>query len=276
MKKKIDKIEIVILLISFLLMFTLIFLTPVFNKYINNGSLIISEIMASNNYTIKDNTYRMWSLIADRRIIEYEQNITQKYIGNLFPSMNSKRTPNMISLKLAYLFYYKNFDDINFNNYNNRRITTWLKEFNYEKEKWMYKDTDRIALIRKKYIKALDDVEEFYEKLIDFLKTKDKSIRDLLAIKGGSSIPLSNYYYLFCMLGDFSKSELMSNSDKVYEIINGFFVKIKDDMLNNDQIIDLLKFIVNQLSIFDSSKQIRIIDNKRNEFMDKLKATLNT
>ena len=52
MKKKTNKIEIIILFLSFLVMFTLIFLTPVFNKYINNGSLIISEIMASNNYTI--------------------------------------------------------------------------------------------------------------------------------------------------------------------------------------------------------------------------------
>ena len=46
MKKKVNKSEIIILLLSFIIMLTIIFLTPVFNKYVNNGNLIINEIMS--------------------------------------------------------------------------------------------------------------------------------------------------------------------------------------------------------------------------------------
>ena len=54
MKRKINIIEITILLLSFIAIFLFIIITPVFNKYQNNGLLIINEVMSSNNYTIED------------------------------------------------------------------------------------------------------------------------------------------------------------------------------------------------------------------------------
>jgi len=106
MKKKIDKIEIVILLISFLLMFTLIFLTPVFNKYINNGSLIISEIMASNNYTIKDKYGNYSDYIEIYNGYDYDINLEGYYLSD--DDFNTKKWifPNITIKAKSYLVVY--------------------------------------------------------------------------------------------------------------------------------------------------------------------------
>lgn len=228
-----------------------------------------------NNYTIKDNTYRMWSLICDKKIIEYEKEVTSKYVSSILPPVNPKRTADMVTFKLACLFYHKDFNDINLNNYSNRRVSFWLKDFNEKKDKYMFKDIEKIEQIRKGYICALDDVKCFYDKLAAFLESSGKTIRDLVAINGSVSIPLSNYYYLFCMLGNFPKGELFSNGEKIYEIIKAFFDKIKFEKFNNEQIIELLKFTVKEISIFDSTRRYQIYDKQKSEFRDKLNIALN-
>lgn len=106
MKKKIDKTEIVILLVSFLLMFTLIFLTPVFNKYINNGALIISEIMSSNNYTIKDKYGNYSDYIEIYNGYDYDINLEGYYLSD--DDFNTKKWifPNVTIKAKSYLVVY--------------------------------------------------------------------------------------------------------------------------------------------------------------------------
>lgn len=215
-----------------------------------------------NVCTIKENTYRMWSLTSDRKIIDYEKNITREFIGNILPKVNQKRTANMITIKLACLFYHRKFDEITFNGYSNLRVSSWLKDFNKCKDKYMYKDTQKIGEERKLYFDALDEVKCFYLKINDFVCSLDKSFRDLTSLTGYGSIPLSNYYYLFCMLGSISREDLLDNNIKIYDIIKDFFVKIRIDKLDNSSILNLLNFTVQQVAVFDSSK--------RYEFRDKL------
>ena len=82
MKKKVNKTEIIILLLSFILMLIIIFLTPVFNKYVNNGSLIISEVMASNNYTIKDKYGNYSDYIEIYNGYDYDVNLLGYYLSD--------------------------------------------------------------------------------------------------------------------------------------------------------------------------------------------------
>lgn len=82
MNKKVNKIEIIVLLLVFILMLTLIFLTPVFNKYINNGNLIISEIMSSNNYTIKDKYGSYSDYIELYNGYDYDINLLGYYLSD--------------------------------------------------------------------------------------------------------------------------------------------------------------------------------------------------
>lgn len=104
MKKKVNKIEIIILLFSFITMLTLIFLTPVFNKYINNGELIISEIMSSNNYTIKDKYGSYSDYIEIYNGYDYDINLLGYYLSDddfntkkwIFPEVTIKANSYLV------------------------------------------------------------------------------------------------------------------------------------------------------------------------------------
>lgn len=104
MKKKVNKIEIIVLLLSFIAMLTLIFLTPVFNKYINNGNLIISEIMSSNNYTIKDKYGSYSDYVEIYNGYDYDINLLGYYLSDddfntkkwIFPDVTIKANTYLI------------------------------------------------------------------------------------------------------------------------------------------------------------------------------------
>ena len=66
---------------------------------------------------IKENSYRMWELTADRRIIEYEKQITMEFVGEILPKTNLKKSANTITMKLACLFYHQEFSEIKLNNF---------------------------------------------------------------------------------------------------------------------------------------------------------------
>lgn len=196
-------------------------------------------------------------------------------IGNTGRDYFSKRTPNMVTIKLACLFYYKDFTNINLTNYSNRRVTSWLNEFNEKKQQYMFKTPEKIAELRNVYISSFDEVMYFYEKISDFLDSVGKFIRDLFVIDCRASIPVSSYYYLFCMLGDFPKNELINNSQKIYDIIHDFFTEIKLNKLDSNQRIKLLEFAIQRIMIFNSSRKYEIEDKKRYEFMEKVGHALN-
>lgn len=106
MRKKVNKIEIIILLLSFIIMFTIIFLTPVFNKYINNGDLIISEIMSSNNYTIKDKYGNYSDYIELYNGYDYDINLLGYYLSD--DDFNTKKWsfPDITIKSKSYLVVF--------------------------------------------------------------------------------------------------------------------------------------------------------------------------
>jgi len=106
MKKKVNKIEIIILLLSFIIMLTIIFLTPVFNKYVNNGNLIISEIMSSNNYTIKDKYGNYSDYIEIYNGYDYDINLQGYYLSD--DDFNTKKWifPDVIIKSKSYLVVF--------------------------------------------------------------------------------------------------------------------------------------------------------------------------
>ncbi len=194
----------------------------------------------------------MWTLIGDIKILEYEKNITQKYIEHLLPPINKKRTANMISFKLASLFYCQEIKELTPNDYSNSKVTILLKEFNKTKEKLIFKDPEQITVLRTKFLKAFDEVNNFYDKIKMLLEKENKSIRELLEIKKYGNITQLNYYYLFILFNTVSKENIVNNSNKIYNLVNKFFKNLSTQKMNKEEINNLLSYQKQIISIYSS------------------------
>ena len=106
MMKEENKKEIIILLLSFIAMLTLIFLTPIFNKYMNNGNLMISEIMSSNNYTIEDKYGNYSDYIELYNGYDYDINLLGYYLSD--DDFNTKKWifPDITIKAKSYLLVF--------------------------------------------------------------------------------------------------------------------------------------------------------------------------
>lgn len=204
---------------------------------------------------IKENSYRMFCLTADRQIMEYITSSTEQFLGSLLSPKNSSGKAYLVTLRLACLFYNDQTNEINYSNYSNIKVGTWLNDFNKFKDKNIYKNIDEIEKLRLKYYKAINEAKNFYIKIDKFLEKMNKTIRDLVAINNYSYVPLSYYYYLFCLIGNISVSDLLENSFKIYNIIESFFSKIRNENLVNEQIISILNFSIQKILIFSSDKK---------------------
>lgn len=81
-KKKVNIIEIIILLLSFVAILLFILITPIFDKYQNNSLLIINEVMSSNNYTIEDKYGNYSDYIEIYNGYDYDINLSGYYLSD--------------------------------------------------------------------------------------------------------------------------------------------------------------------------------------------------
>jgi len=205
---------------------------------------------------IKENSYKMFYLTADRKIMEYAINMTTEYLGNLLPKENSAGKPYLVTLRLSYLFYNNLINEVNYSNYSNLKVGSWLNDFNKFKDKNIYNNVEEINKLRLKYYKAINETKSFYIKLNKFLIKMNKSIRDLVGMSNYSYIPLSYYYYLFCILANISESDLLENCYKIYNIIETFFSQIRSDGSVNIDIESILSFSIRQVYIYNTDKRL--------------------
>ena len=203
---------------------------------------------------IKENSYRMLNLTADRKIMEYCMSAISPFVDSLLPQKNKNGKPYMITLRLSYLFYNKLCDDINYSNYNNIKVSNWLNDFNRFKDKNIYKNPEKIDKLRIKYYTSINDTKKFFIKIEKFLSSMNKTITELICMNNFFHVPLSYYYYLFCFFSTISEDDLITNNKKIYNIVESFFSKIKNKNVVNNDIMPLLKFHVNQILVFDTSK----------------------
>jgi len=224
----------------------------------NNSFSAIDHFIRLNKnaFTIKDNSYRMWSLTADRKILEYERNITNNFINKILPQNNQKRTANIITLRLACLFYNNKKKKISRSDYSNYKVSSWLDDFSKQKNKYLFCDIEKIYNLRNEYLYSLDNVNEFYLKLDSLLNKCNLTIRDLLVLKKRPNISIINYYYLFVMLENISNEDLLNNSAIISKYIISFFEQIKLLNNNHDRINEILNYLLQQISIFDTKKQL--------------------
>lgn len=204
---------------------------------------------------IKENTYIMWSLTSDAKIIDYEKEVTKPFIGKLLPKQNQKRIPHMITLKLAsYISSKINEKDeqTSMNRYSNISVSTWLQDFNKQKEKDFYQHNENIQKNRENYYHVLDLVEEFYQKCTCFLEQQNITVKQLFYVLEYKNAPLIYYYYLYALLGDISKSDICNHAFTIRDIVQSFFKKIKEEKMKPKAIESLLAYKQSQIRIYNT------------------------
>lgn len=220
----------------------------------NNGFSAVEHFIRlnKNSTTIKENTYRMWTLIGDIKILEYEKNITSKYINYILPPINSKRTANMITFKLASLFYHQEIKNLKPNDYSNSKVTMRLKEFNKRKENFIFTNPEKITILRNQFFISLDEVKNFYDKIKILLEQENKSIKELLETKKYRNTKQLDYYYLFLLLNSVAKENIVNNSHNIYNLVNKFFNNLNTKKSNKEEINNLLNYQKQILTIYSS------------------------
>lgn len=108
------KLEIFLVIISFIILFIIIVNTPIINKYRNNGQLIINEIMSSNKNTIKSesNTYEDYIEIYNG--YDYDIDLSGYHLSDdNFDTKKWTFPDDTIINKKSYLLVYSTENDIN-------------------------------------------------------------------------------------------------------------------------------------------------------------------
>ena len=88
-------------------------------------------------------------------------------------------------------------------------------------------------------------------KVLNFLQKCNKTLDELVHANSMSQIPLSDYYHLYCLLLNVREDILINKNEKIYSIINSYFILIKEKKLANKELYSLLEFYINQILVLD-------------------------
>lgn len=221
------------------------------NLDISNNNMIDYFVRLNKKTNlIKENSFRMFNLTADKRIIKFCMNSSDEFINSVLPKNNKHGKPYIITLRLGYLIY-NNCTEVNYSNYSNYKVARWLNDFNIFKTENIYSNCEKIDILRIKYYKSFNEVKKFYMKVLNFLQKCNKTLDELVHANSMSQIPLSDYYHLYCLLLNVREDILINKNEKIYSIINSYFILIKEKKLANKELYSLLEFYINQILVLD-------------------------
>ena len=109
--KKVNKIEVLFILLTFFILFFLIINTPLIYKYKNNGELIISEVMASNKTTLVNNICVYDDYIEIYNGYDYDINLEEYYLSDDNFNLKKWQFPNITIKSKSYLIVYASGKD---------------------------------------------------------------------------------------------------------------------------------------------------------------------
>ena len=80
--KRVNKLEILLIFVIFIVLFLIIISTPLIYRYRNTGLLIINEVMSSNKTTNIDNFGKYSDYIEIYNGYDYEINLKDYYLSD--------------------------------------------------------------------------------------------------------------------------------------------------------------------------------------------------
>jgi len=107
------RIEVLLILLIFIILFIVIMKTPIIIRYSNEGNLIISEVMPVNTYTIKDINNRYSDYIEIYNGNDYDIDLTGYYLSDdSFDTKKWQFPDNTIIPKYSYLVIYASSNNL--------------------------------------------------------------------------------------------------------------------------------------------------------------------
>jgi len=104
--KKVSKIEMLLIIVIFVVLFLIIINTPLIYRYKNNGKLIINEVMSSNKTTKVDNYGTYSDYIEIYNGYDYDINLKDYYLSDDNFNLRKWSFPDVTIGANSYLLVY--------------------------------------------------------------------------------------------------------------------------------------------------------------------------
>lgn len=181
-------------------------------------------------YPIKENTFEMWNAYVDKEIVVKVKEMATKYEKRVFKAKDNRMRLEELITSLAYLDYRIHqpsteiINVLNIYKRNDRMCARIMSKDNV---------TKTLSELSNKspqgFIKSLENIEDFIEKILILIENDDSKIRELFnhSRKGTQYKTDQNYYFLWVMLLNISIKEVELQRKEVFFRIKKMFSVIQ-------------------------------------------------
>lgn len=195
-------------------------------------------------YPIKENTFEMWNAYIDKDIVTKVKDIAAKYEKKVFRARDTRMKLEELITSLAYIDYRMNQPDaeiinvLNIYKRNDRMCARIMSKDNVTKTLNELSNGNP-----KNFVKALENVEVFIEKILMLIENNSEQLRALFnhSKKGIQYKTDQNFYFLWAILFRTSISDIQRDRQgefkrisKIFSIIQKTPVDYTTEMLLNE------------------------------------------
>ena len=244
----------------FLLLFVLVVFTPEINKYKNNGSLIINEVMTSNHETVMDSTGNYYDYIELYNGYDYDINLKDYYLSDDDINTKKWKFPDVTIKSKGYLVVYASGLDTN-----ELDIHTNFKLSN-KGEVVTLSDKNGRSISKIKVDKTLSDTSYGYDGkkyVYYYVGTPNEENTGLTSKKAIESV--KSNLKLYINEYTLSEIELYNGEDKDISLKNFVITNGHKSYTFEDLIIKSKDYLVLDDIEINIGDNLRILNNYRNE-----------
>lgn len=177
-------------------------------------------------YPIKENTFEMWNAYIDKDIVIKVKEIAIRYEKKVFRGRDTRMKLEELITSLAYIDYRMNqphteiINVLNIYKRNDRMCARIMSKDNVTKTL-----SDLSNSNPKVFVKALENVEIFVDKILMLIENNPEQLRALFnhSNKGIQYKTDQNFYFLWAILFEISVEELQNNRQEEFKRISRIF-----------------------------------------------------
>lgn len=177
-------------------------------------------------YPIKENTFEMWNAYIDKDIVIKVKEIAIRYEKKVFRGRDTRMKLEELITSLAYIDYRMNqphteiINVLNIYKRNDRMCARIMSKDNVTKTL-----SDLSNSNPKVFVKALENVEVFVDKILMLIENNPEQLRALFnhSKKGIQYKTDQNFYFLWAILFEISVEELQNNRQEEFKRISRIF-----------------------------------------------------
>lgn len=214
-------------------------------------------VRLNTNVSPLKNNYYYWNALYDYKIIEKIDEVAQKYEEILLPKNNNDLRTHQFVTNLAYVNFqmkYKNFTPKLFISISN--VSKWLNEFEQFKGKWINHDENAIYLERIKYIDAILEIDDFFNKILLWINNQKIDIFHLMGCNSKNTAYFKDYVILYYLLRNINLDDLNKNTVQIQQMIVELYEFINDKGNSKKDKDSKIEYICKKIDIYDTSRRL--------------------